>query len=331
MNPPRCDGLDYIQFLIAAQRVFTCTEAARCQPEAEDAPAHDAFARLLQRSPPDTEALWQEAEDVVRLEEGVLVLDDTTLDKPYARRMELVTYHWSGKHRRVVRGINLITLLWTDGEARVPCDFRVYDKPLGGSTKNEHFREMLMRARERGFRPSTVLFDSWYSSLDNLKLLRSHGWRWLTRLKGNRLVNPDRSGNVPVSEVAIPPKGRVVHLKAYGMIRVFRSSSRDGEAEHWATDDMEMREEEQEALSSQGWGIEDYHRGVKQCCGIERAQVRGAWAQLNHLAYSIRAFIRLEVHRLRRGISWYEAKASIIREAIRAYLAKPIFTLNPTA
>jgi hypothetical protein len=54
-------------------------------------------------------------------------------------------------------------------------------------------------------------------------------------------------------------------------------------------------------------------------------------AQLNHLAYSIRAFIRLEVHRLRRGISWYEAKASIIREAIRAYLAKPSFTLNPTA
>jgi hypothetical protein len=65
--------------------------------------------------------------------------------------------------------------------------------------------------------------------------------------------------------------------------------------------------------------------------GIERAQVRGARAQLNHLAYSIRAFIRLEVHRLRRGISWYEAKASIIREAIRANLAKPIFTLAPTA
>jgi hypothetical protein len=29
MNPPRCDDLDYIHFLIAAQKVFTCTEAAR--------------------------------------------------------------------------------------------------------------------------------------------------------------------------------------------------------------------------------------------------------------------------------------------------------------
>jgi len=331
MNPSRCDGLDYIHFLIAAQRAFTCTEAARCQPEKPGAPAHDAFTRLLQRSPPDTEALWNEARAVVRLEGGVLVLDDTTLDKPYAQRMELVTYHWSGKHGRVVRGINLITLLWTDGEALVPCDFRVYDKPIGGSTKNEHFREMLLRARERGFRPRHVLFDSWYSSLDNLKLLRSLGWQWLARLKGNRLVDPDRSGNVPVEKVEIPEEGRVVHLRSYGLVRVFRSVSRDGDAEHWATDDLEMREEERKALSSQGWGIEEYHRGVKQCCGIERAQVRGAWAQLNHLAYSVRAFIRLEVHRLHRGISWYEAKASIIREAIRAYLAKPIFTLTPTA
>ena len=331
MNPPRCDGLDYIHFLIAAQRAFTCAEAARCQPERPDAPAHDAFTRLLRRSPPDTEALWNEAGAMVRLEGGVLVLDDTTLDKPYAQKMELVTYHWSGKHGRVVRGINLITLLWTDGEALIPCDFRVYDKPMGGSTKNEHFRNMLTRAKERGFRPSTVLFDSWYSSLKNLKLLRSLGWRWLARLKGNRLVDPDRSGSRHVSDVEVPPEGRVVHLKGYGVVRVFRTFSRDGDAEHWATDDLEMGEDERGTLSSRGWGIEAYHRGVKQCCGIERAQVRGARAQLNHLAFSIRAFIRLEVHRLRRGVSWYEAKLSIVRDAIRTYLVNPIFTLIPTA
>ena len=45
----------------------------------------------------------------------MLVLDGTTLDKPHARKMELVTRHWSGKHGRVVRGINLLTMLWTDG------------------------------------------------------------------------------------------------------------------------------------------------------------------------------------------------------------------------
>ena len=78
------------------------------------------------------------------------MLDDTTLDKPYAKRMELVSRHWSGKHKRVVWGINLLTLLWTDGNALIPCDFRVYDRPLSGLTKNDHFRRMLEVAERAG-------------------------------------------------------------------------------------------------------------------------------------------------------------------------------------
>src|SRR5919106_1685863 len=115
MNPPKCDALDYIHFLVAVQKSFSCTEAARCQPDQEGAPAHDAFTRLLRRQPPDTEALWQETQGLIARDAGVLVLDDTTLDKPYARKMALVSRHWSGKHRRVVWGINLLTLLWMMG------------------------------------------------------------------------------------------------------------------------------------------------------------------------------------------------------------------------
>lgn len=98
MPPPKVDAVDYIQFLIAAQRVYTGTEAARSQPEEglETAPAHDAFTRLLTRQPPDTEALWQEEEPRAEREAGILVLDDTTLDKPHAKKIELVTRHWSG-------------------------------------------------------------------------------------------------------------------------------------------------------------------------------------------------------------------------------------------
>jgi hypothetical protein len=88
MNPPRCIDLDYINFLIAAQNVFTCTEAARCQPETPITPAHDAFTRLLRRQLQDTEALWRDAQTLVDMEKGILVLDDTTLAKPYAKNMD---------------------------------------------------------------------------------------------------------------------------------------------------------------------------------------------------------------------------------------------------
>ena len=40
--------------------------------------------------------------------------------------------------------------------------------------------------------------------------------------------------------------------------------------------------------------------------------------------------LRLEVYRLRTGLSWYELKARIIRDDIRAYLADPFYLFNPT-
>src|SRR4051812_24325648 len=116
MNVTKCQDTDYIDFLIASPRAFSCTEAAKVQPEARNPLAHDAFTRLLLRLEPDPEALWAEARPLVPRRGGVLVLDDSTLDKPYAKTMDLVTRHWSGKHHAVVRGINLTTLLWTDGD-----------------------------------------------------------------------------------------------------------------------------------------------------------------------------------------------------------------------
>jgi putative transposase len=332
MNPPKVSDVDYIQFLLAAQQVYTCTEAAHCAPTQPNPPAHDAFVRLLHRQPPDTAALWQEVATFVQPTRGVVVLDDTTLDKPYARKMELVTRHWSGKHHRVVAGINLLTLLWTDGTACLPCDCRVYDKPLpAGQTKNEHFRAMLRTAAERGFHPTLVCFDSWYSSLENLKAVRAHGWAFLTRLKHNRQVNPDGAGNVAIDTLVIPQAGRVVHLKGFGFVHVFRTVARNGDADFWATNKLDMRLTEQQAVAAQAWSIEEYHRGLKQCCGIERAHVRAATAQRNHLLFAVRAFLRLEVHRLRTGVGWYTAKRVILREAIRAYRAAPTLRLKLTA
>jgi len=65
------------------------------------------------------------------------------------------------------------------------------------------------------------MFDSWYRSIENLKLIRNCDWHWLTRLKKNRLVNPDKKGNVEIDFLEIPSSGMNVHLKEYGLIRIF--------------------------------------------------------------------------------------------------------------
>ena len=135
MNPPKCTEYDYINFVIATPSVYSCTEAARVQPPDANPPAHDSLNRLLYRLPADSEALWTEAHPYVKKAQGILVIDDSTLDKPYAQQMELVTRHWSGKHKQVVSGINLITLMWTDGDSQIPCDYRLYNHQHDNLTK----------------------------------------------------------------------------------------------------------------------------------------------------------------------------------------------------
>ena len=93
MNLAKCTKYDYINFLIATPSAYSCSEAARVHPPTDDPPAHDALNRLLYRPPADSEALWREAQPSVNKDQGVLVIDDSTLDKPYAQKMGLVTRH----------------------------------------------------------------------------------------------------------------------------------------------------------------------------------------------------------------------------------------------
>ena len=327
MNRPRSRAEDYINFLIATPTSYSCLEAGRVQPEQERRPAHDAFSRLLQRLEPDAAELWAEAETQVQKGRGCLILDDSTLDKPYARKMALVTRHWSGKHRQVVQGINLLSLLWTDGERYIPCDYRLYDKEHDGKSKNDHFCEMVQTAYERGFAPEYVLFDSWYGSLENLKLITSYGWRWFTQLKGNRTVNPDGKGQCALAAAPLTDTGTVVHLKGYGFIRVFKIVAPDGDIEFWATNDLEMNDLARLRLSETAAMIETYHRGIKQFCGVERSQARLDRTQRNHIGLALRAFLRIECHAFYIGLSWFELKHGIIRKAVTSYLVAPIYTL----
>jgi hypothetical protein len=285
----------------------------------------------LSRLEPSAEQLWQEAKTQIDLNKGILVLDDSTLEKPYSKFNAVVYRHWSGKQKEVVEGINLITLLWTEGVRVVPVYYRVFDKDRYVKTKNDHFSEMLLSAHERGFMPQLVCFDSWYASIENLKLVRSLGWHFLTRLKSNRQIRVSGGALEAVSEAGLAGGGTVVWLKGFGSVKVFRVRTTDGASEYWATSLEEMTEPERQEFVKSAWRIEMYHRGLKQQCLIERAQCRRLRPVLNHIGLCIRAFVRLESHCYREKMSWIQAKTNVIRDAVKAYLSNPRYLLLPTA
>ncbi len=131
MSRAKVTDTDFIDSLIATPLQATAAEAQRTQPPRLAGPgeqaAHDAYTRLLHRLETDAEALWAEVRSEVRPGSGVLVLDDSVLDEPHACKMDLVHHQWLGWHHGVVKGIALLTLLWTGGDRHVP-----YDEPLVG-------------------------------------------------------------------------------------------------------------------------------------------------------------------------------------------------------
>lgn len=87
MNKYKVSEYDYINFLIGTQRVYSSAEAERVSPEQENGPAHDAYTRQLRRLFPTTERLWSEAQTHVDLNKGCLIIDDSTSDKFYSRKI----------------------------------------------------------------------------------------------------------------------------------------------------------------------------------------------------------------------------------------------------
>jgi hypothetical protein len=59
------------------------------------------------------------------------------------KNAESISYFWSGKYHKSIKGINLITLHYSDVYGNsVPINYRIYDKKEG-KTKNNSFQEML--------------------------------------------------------------------------------------------------------------------------------------------------------------------------------------------
>jgi hypothetical protein len=137
--------------------------------------SHDTVNRFLLREKYTPQDLFDENKDKMVLEGGSLSVDDSVIDKPYRdpNKTELVGYFWSGKHKRTVKGINLISLYYTDivGNS-YPVNFRIYDK-TEGKTKNDYFLEMLEEVESWGIKPAWITKDSWYSSNNNLKHLKN--------------------------------------------------------------------------------------------------------------------------------------------------------------
>jgi hypothetical protein len=172
-----------------------------------------------------------------------------------------------------------------------------------------------------------VTTDAWYSSIDNLKLLKNKGLGLLMGIAKNRQVAVNNSKYTQVQNLVIPPEGLVVHLKEFGYVKVFRRTFKNEVARYYimylpdenATVAL-TRVEFKEAHTIH-WGIECYHRAIKQLCGISRFMVRTTSAIMTHFFCAIRAFTQLELMRAEELIeNWYQVQRTLSLKVAREFI-----------
>lgn len=321
MQKQKCNLKLYSNFLIANHNRYSGLELSKVTP-VEDM-CHDSVSRWLSSSDFTPSQLWNQVKDLIDVKRGYLIGDDTLLNKKYSRTNELAKKQYSGCEHKLENGICLVNLLWTDREEFIPIDYRVYHKQTDDKTKNDHFAEMLNRAKQRDFSPLYVLMDSWYSSVENMKLIsRKLNWNFISNLKSNRKVSICQGSYISITDLKLTKKQvRKVWLKEYGYILVCKTVDTKGGVIYLATNDLTLTSYlEFTNHFNNRWNIEEFHRGIKQTTGIEKCYSTKASSQRNHIFSAFTAFIKLEVNRLTKHISWYEQKSIINRLTTMNYL-----------
>lgn len=140
-----------------------------------------------------------------------------------------------------------------------------------------------------GVKPRIVTGDSWYSGVENLKFLRNQKLGFLFGVEKNRTASTEPGKYRQVSSLAIPDQGLRTHLRGFGFIKLFRKDFKKEDSRHYvlylpAQDALnQINRSEFMTIHDTHWGIESFHRAIKQVCGICRFMVRDSQAIKTHI------------------------------------------------
>lgn len=178
-----------------------------------------------------------------------------------------------------------------------------------------------------GVKPRLVTGDSWYSVGENLKFLINLKLGFLFGVEKNRTVSNEPGKYCRVSSLEIPEHGLITHLREFGFLKLFRLDFKKEDSRHYIlylpSEEMlgQLTRDEFVTIHDTHWGIESFHRALKQVCGICRFMVRDSHAIKTHIFCSLQAFVRLAIMRSENIISnWYELQRNLFTLVVREYI-----------
>ncbi len=322
----------YCRYLLSSVRNFTLTHYA----DHVDGLSHDAINRHLRDADLNPSVLWERVEhDIAPCQDGIVVFDDTILDKSYSQKIEMARYQYSGNAHAVIKGIGVVNCLYVNphtGESWV-IDYRIYNPDADGKSKHDHLREMLESLeKEKQLPYRTVLVDSWYATLKLMLALEDRGKCYYFPQSCDRLVD-DSGGARPYQRAEAlawsaheENHGKRVKLKgapSWHKVQLFRVVAANGKTDYIVTNDpLANTVEDVRNACGIRWKIEEMHRELKQLTGIERCQCRKAAIQRSHIACAMVVWTALKALARKLGTTVYQLKQQLYAPYLRKLLTQ---------
>ena len=321
----------YVEYLICTIGNYTGTHLA----EHLDQVSHDVISDYLRSEHLTPRSVWELVANLIEDNpRAFLLVDDSVQDKRYSRFIDLVKLQYSGAEHGLVRGIGVVNLVHSAGDGKdfYPIDYRIYAPDQDGKTKNDHFAELVINAVfAKKIKAKRILFDNWYASADNLKLVDRLDLTFFTTLKSNRMISLSKEGGwIHLDEIDWTAErlqnGVMVKLKEVPFkVRLFKVVATDGDIDWVITNcpDEALTTQAAQEASDVRWQVEELHRGLKQLTGTEKCQCRKGRSQRNHIACCYHAWLSLKVKANAIGKTLYQTKEDLLSDYLRAELAAP--------
>jgi putative transposase len=289
----------YVKGLLTVAENATATAMARVVKT-----SHDNLSRILK----DSKLRWQTLLRALilrifgKLSDGWLIIDDTIIDKSFARVIENLSWVYCSKKQRSILGLNLVLLAWSNGTITIPLAFKIWKKD-GKKSKFDLALELLSYARNiLKIKPKYVTFDSWYASQKILKRLRKYHWIFYSQLKRNRLFNG----------LQVCQYERTRYWTAFGTIfgdyKVLVVKHGD---KYFATNNLNCSKAQLLACYKTRWAIELLFRILHGKLGLGQCQSRSLDSQAAHITLCLMSLLFLERAKQETSKTHYEIRRDL--------------------
>ena len=305
--------------------------------------SHDSITRSLADRELTSKDYWQYVKPTIREiqdENASLSIDDLIVEKPHSEESGVIGYYFDHTKGRTVKGMNIVDAAYITSKARVPLDFVVvkkleYKVDLQGKpfrpqtqTKHEILEDILRFAVQNEVLFRTVLFDVWYGSADNMRLVKLDlNKEFITPLKGNRKVKLLETAGSTLQAVEslelVEGKPYLARLEGVPfdvtvVKLVFKHENGHQGVLFLCSSETGLSGEEIRLGYQKRWPVEEQHKSGKQNTGLGASPASLVASRVNHVFCSFVGVLKLECLKLKTGLNHFALKAKLRLKAVQA-------------